>query len=148
MGSVIMSWLPKKVVVVPVDFSEESFEALDTALANFVDDASGLRIVYVLPALVPAEPGVIWDTVDDHSRVTHAKQAFAERLSDPKWKGIGIDVVVGDAGREIADFAHEVGAELVVLPSHGRTGITRLLIGSTAERVVRLCHCPVLVLRN
>lgn len=143
-----MSWLPKKIVVVPVDFSDESFDSLDVARENFVEDASALRIIYVLPALVPAEPGVIWETVDDQSRITHAKQAFRERLSDPKWQGIGIDIAVGDSGREIADFAHEVGAELVVLSSHGRTGITRLLIGSTAERVVRLCHCPVLVLRK
>ena len=37
--------------------------------------------------------------------------------------------------------------DLIVLPSHGRSGVQRLLIGSTAERVVRLAHCPVLVLR-
>ena len=47
-----------------------------------------------------------------------------------------------------ASFAQEKHAELIVIPSHGRTGITRLLIGSVAERVVRLAHCPVLVLRK
>ena len=49
---------------------------------------------------------------------------------------------------EIADFAQEKKAELIVLPSHGRTGLTRLLLGSVAEKVVRLAHCPVLVLKK
>ena len=44
--------------------------------------------------------------------------------------------------------ADEWGADLIVMPSHGRSGVKRLLIGSVAERVVRLAHCPVLVLRD
>ena len=56
--------------------------------------------------------------------------------------------VLGDPGHQIAEFAKEAGAGLIVMPSHGRTGLTHLLIGSVAERVVRFAHCPVLVLRN
>ena len=48
----------------------------------------------------------------------------------------------------ITELAAELKADLIVLPSHGRTGLKRLLIGSVAERVVRLAHCPVLVLRS
>jgi nucleotide-binding universal stress UspA family protein len=57
-------------------------------------------------------------------------------------------VRIGDPGHEIADCAAEIGADLVVISSHGRKGVKRLLIGSVAERVVRLSHCPVLVLRK
>jgi nucleotide-binding universal stress UspA family protein len=53
----------------------------------------------------------------------------------------------GDPGREIAAHAEELHAELIVMPSHGRTGLSRLFIGSVAERVVRLAHCPVLILK-
>jgi nucleotide-binding universal stress UspA family protein len=57
-------------------------------------------------------------------------------------------MAIGDLAREIADFAQSCHADLIVLPSHGRTGISRLLIGFVAERVVRRARCPVLVLRQ
>ena len=57
-------------------------------------------------------------------------------------------VQFGDPGHGITDYAEEVGADVIVMPSHGRTGLRRLLIGSVAERVLRLAHCPVLVLRK
>jgi nucleotide-binding universal stress UspA family protein len=59
-----------------------------------------------------------------------------------------LEVVFGAPAEEIAQFAQRDQSELIVLPSHGRTGLARLMIGSVAERVVRLAHCPVLVLRN
>ena len=140
-------WLPKNRVVVPVDFSEESFAALETAL-QLVPDAAHLSLIYVLPAYDPAEPDVVWTTIDDEARRHHAQLALQERLSDARYRGIKIEIAFGDPGHEVAAFAQAEHAELIVLPSHGRTGLTRLLIGSVAERVVRLAHCPVLVLRK
>lgn len=142
-----MSWLPKNTVIVPVDFSAGSLAALDSAL-ELVADASHLHAVHVLPVLDPAEPGVIWNTVDDHSRAHHAEQALREKLTNAKWKNLHVKITFGDPGHEIADFAQELSADLIVLPSHGRTGIGRILMGSVAERVVRLAHCPVLVLKH
>lgn len=142
-----MAWLPKRCVVVPVDFSDESIAALDQAL-DLVSRPADIRIVYVLPLLEPAEPGVIWATIDNDSRRHHAEEALRERLSDPKYAGMQIHTALGDPGHEIAEFAEAQKAELIVLPSHGRTGITRLLLGSVAERVIRLAHCPVLVLKS
>lgn len=142
-----MSWLPKRSVVVPVDFSDDSIEAVRLA-RTMVDDVAALHVIHVLPALAPTEPGVIWHTVDDGSRTEHATEAIAERLVGVECEGVDVRVVFGDPGSEIAEFAKETEAELIVLPSHGRTGLKRLLIGSVAERVVRLAHCPVLVLRK
>jgi nucleotide-binding universal stress UspA family protein len=141
------NWLPKHRVVVPVDFSDESFAAIDTAL-ELVADAAHVSLIYVLPVIDPAEPGVIWTTVDDESRRHHAELALAERLTDSRYADIRREIAFGDPGHEIADFAQRERADLIVLPSHGRTGLKRLLIGSVAERVVRLAHCPVLVLRK
>lgn len=141
-----MSWLPKKCVVVPIDFSDESFQALDEA-RKLVDDAASLHVIHVLPVLEPAEPGVIWTTVDDASRRHHAGQALGERLREARYQGINIEIVIGDPGYEVAALAERVQAELIVLPSHGRKGLSRLLIGSVAERIVRLAPCPVLVLK-
>lgn len=141
------NWLPKQRIVVPVDFSDESFAAIDTAL-ELVADASHVSLIYVLPVLDPAEPGVIWTTVDDESRRHHAELALAERLTDSRYAGIHRQIAFGDPGHEIADYAQREHADLIVLPSHGRTGLSRLLIGSVAEKTVRLAHCPVLVLRK
>ena len=142
-----MSWLPKSSVVVPVDFSDDSFTAVDAAF-DLVADASHLHVVHVLPTMEPAEPGVIWATIDNPSREHHALLALRERLADARYKQISLTIKFGDPGHEIADFAQEKKAELIVLPSHGRTGLTRLLLGSVAEKVVRLAHCPVLVLKK
>jgi nucleotide-binding universal stress UspA family protein len=143
-----MSWLPKTKVVVPVDFSDESLAALEAALA-LVPGAHHLHAVYVLPHMEYGEPGIMWDAVDEGARREHAEQAFRERLAaKPELAGAQFHVAFGDPGHEIAHFAQSFGADLIVLPSHGRRGLTRLLIGSVAERVVRLAHCPVLVLRK
>ena len=142
-----MPWLPKQNVVVPVDFSADSFASLDAAL-ELVAGPAAIHVVYVLPVLDPAEPGVIWTTIDNKVRERHALDALGERLADPRYQGLTTAVRFGDPGHEIADYAQEEKAELIVLPSHGRTGLTRLLIGSVAEKVVRLAHCPVLVLRK
>ncbi len=143
-----MPWLPKQSVVVPVDFSDEAFAALEMARDNMVATAEAIHVIYVLPPLIPEEPGVIWAMVDDQVRSEHAEKAMRERLKDAKYAGVSIEIRIGDPSKAIAAFAQDKHAELVVIPSHGRTGISRLLIGSVAERVVRLAHCPVLVLRN
>ena len=142
-----MNWFARKKVLVPVDFSDESFSAVDSAL-ELVANPTDLIVVYVLQDLSPMEPGEIWHTVDPESRIQHAVKALRERLADEKYRGLQFDVVIGDPGHEITKLAEREAADLIVLPSHGRTGLKRMLIGSVAERVVRLAHCPVLVLRS
>jgi len=142
-----MSWQPQGTVVVPIDFSDDSFAALKTA-AELTDDASRIDLVHVLPHLEPADPGVIWQAIDDSSRSQHAQEAINKELSDRRESVGRIVVRFGDPGHEVAAYAEEVSAGLIVLSSHGRSGLERLLIGSVAERVVRLAHCPVLVLRR
>ncbi len=142
-----MPWLPKQRVVVPVDFSDESFQAIETALA-LVASPADVHVVHVLQEVSIAEVGELMMVVDDKARKHHAEQALRERLSDPQYSGVQMHVILGDPGSEVAAFAQEQKADLIVLPSHGRTGLLHLLIGSVAERVVRLAHCPVLVLRK
>ncbi len=142
-----MSWLPRKTVLVPVDFSEDSLAALGVA-TELNEDVSGLNVIHVLPVLEPAEPGIIWHTIDDASRGQHAEEALGKALADAGYVGVKTAVQFGDPGHEIARYAEEIAADLVVIPSHGRSGITRILLGSVTERVVRLAHCPVLVLKK
>jgi nucleotide-binding universal stress UspA family protein len=141
-----MAWLPKSCVVVPFDFSEQAEQALDSA-QTFVAGVSSLHVVHVLPTIELAEPGVIWETIDDEARRRHAQAAFRERFAKSPFEKVDFEVRFGDPGREIAGFAEKLNADLIVMPSHGRTGLSRLFIGSVAERVVRLAQCPVLILK-
>jgi len=142
-----MNWLPRKNVVIPVDFSDDSFASLGTA-REMAQEPSSLHVIHVLPILEATEPGVIWQTIDDTSRRQHAKDALIEELQKRQWDGMNVEVLIGDPGHEIADYAEKIDAGLVVIASHGRGGIRHLLLGSVAERVVRLAHCPVLVLKH
>ena len=142
-----MSGLSKDRIVVPIDFSDESFAAIDTAL-EIANTPSGVHIIHVLGELSPAEPGLVWGTIDHDSRTRRVTKAVRERLADHKYDDIQVNIAFGDPGHSITEFAHEIGAELVVMPSHGRSGIGRLLIGSVTERTIRLAHCPVMVLRK
>jgi nucleotide-binding universal stress UspA family protein len=142
-----MSWLPRRAVVVPIDFSDDSLAALETA-KELVDDLGHLHVIHVLAIWEPNEPGVIWETVDERSRAEHATEALRKKVAELGLEGVQVVVRFGDAGHEIVDYAEEVKAELIVVSSHGRSGLTRLLIGSTAERIARLAHCPVLMLKK
>lgn len=142
-----MSWFPKSVVVVPVDFSEDSFAAVDTAL-QLAAAPSGVRIIHVLPESTEPEPGVIWKPADTEREARKTIKSIRDRLSDPKYREVQIDVAFGDPGYHIADFAQKIGADLIVTPAHRRTGNEQILVGSVAERVIRLSPCPVLVLRK
>jgi nucleotide-binding universal stress UspA family protein len=142
-----MTWLPKERVVVPTDFSEESLQAVDTAL-GIVASPSGIHVIHVLPELVVLEPSVAWTLIDDADRLRATENRLRAAFESERYQGVEFKVLIGDPGHLIADYAQDVKADLIVLPSHGRTGLKRMLIGSVAERVVRLAHCPVLVIRK
>jgi len=142
-----MSWLPRKNVVVPIDFSDISFAAVAVA-KEMVDDPSTLHIVHVLPVLEPTEPGVIWSQVDNESRSEHATAAMQKELEDRGLDGVQIVIRFGNAGHEVADHAKEIEADMIVTSSHGRSGLSHLLLGSVAERIVRFAKCPVLVVKG
>lgn len=142
-----MSWLPKKSVIVPFDFSEEAMPAIKEG-KQLVGDVSNLHVLHVLPTLSATDPGVVWGTVDDTQRIDHVKEALEKSLAEIDCTGATTHVIIGDAGREVAKFAEAMDAEIIVLTSQGRSGLAHMLIGSTAERIIRLAHCPVLVLRS
>lgn len=142
-----MNWLPRKTVVVPIDFSDDSFTALGTA-RELSNEPADLRVIHVLSLMEPTDPGVIWATVDDDSRNQHASAALRKELADRGFGELPIVIRFGDPGHEIAEYAREVEAGLIAVSSRGKTALKHLLIGSVAERIVRLAHCPVLVLKK
>ncbi len=144
-------------VVVGVDFSNESNAAVEQALELARHVGSELVLVHV--GVIPETPVGVPDsmalTVTAYGQVVkdrldedrHALQALHERLS-----GSGVDVsqavIDGFPDTGLIDAAREVGADLIVIGTHGRTGFKRFLLGSVAERVVRLAERPVLVARG
>lgn len=142
-----MSSWSRKCVLVPTDFSEASFEALEEA-RQIIEDPNNLHLVHVLAPLHPAEPGVVWGAIDDASRTADVEAALRERLAKLDLGGVTVHTRFGDPGHRIAEVAEEIGADLVCISSHGRTGVSRLLLGSVAERVARMSPCPVLIIRG
>ncbi|NVB37767.1 universal stress protein [Pseudenhygromyxa sp. WMMC2535] len=135
----------EQIVLLPFDFSAASIEALETA-RSLVAGPKWLYVLHVVPPLESASPGVVLGKLDNKKLVAHADEALAKQLSTA---GIGEAqrrVHVGDPASEIIDVAREVDAELIVIPSKGKAGLRRWMIGSVAERVVRRAPCPVLVL--
>jgi nucleotide-binding universal stress UspA family protein len=142
-----MAYFPRSCVVVPVDFSTDSLAALEVG-RQLVSKPEQLHVVHVVIDITPLEAGEVWGVIDPQARVEQVEKVLKEKLADARYQGVHTAVLLGEPAHGIANYAQEKHADLIVIPSHGRTGLTRLLIGSVAERVVRLAHCPVLVLRK
>ncbi|MEO1399787.1 MAG: universal stress protein [Cyanobacteria bacterium J06635_1] len=134
-------------ILVPIDFSDEAFKALEETIA-FAEKATAVYALHVLKTLEPTEPGVIWQAIDDDKRKENVQKTFLEKFPSDQYKGLHFAVEVGDPSSEIIDYAQQEKIGLIVMPSKGRTGLSRFFMGSVAERVMRFAHCPVLVLRS
>ena len=94
------------------------------------------------------EPGVVWSEQTDAEREEKAESALKKRLAEPGFEKATTHARVGDPGHSIVELCDEVGGDVIVISSHGYTGLRRVLLGSVAERVVRFANCPVLVIRH
>lgn len=143
--------LPKNILV-PTDLSPHAEEAFDFAceLASKLDATVHLVNVIGIPALGVPELGVAVTSTMIDSMVNENQQALdalvARRRCDVQ---IGhILLRTGDARDMIDQAAKEIGADLIVMGTHGRRGVSRALLGSIAESVVRTAPCPVLTIRS
>jgi nucleotide-binding universal stress UspA family protein len=135
-----------KPIVAPVDLSEAS----DRSLAFAKELATEPQQIVALHVGLPytaIEPPYMY-LIDEQGRRKELEESVHRRYEGEKNNGIRIEVRFGDPGSEITSFAKETGAGLIIMPSHGRTGLAHLLVGSVAERVIRYAPCPVLVLRG
>lgn len=141
--------LHPKQVLVPTDFSDESAKVVEDWVSQ-VESPDQLTVLHVAPQAVPSEADLAigWDIESNESRNARLLEMLHKKFSDLKYAKVHFEVKFGTPATEIAKFAEENQTDLIVLPSHGRTGLARLMIGSVAERVVRLAHCPVLVIRE
>ncbi|HEX7481747.1 MAG TPA: universal stress protein [Polyangiales bacterium] len=142
-----------KKILCPVDFSAGSKTALTYAegLAKRLGAELYLVHAYENPVYVLPMSGYVGPTAEILAGV---RQQIDEELV--RWKasvakeGLTVrgDVFEGAPYRVVLDAADEYKPDLIVMGTHGRTGIAHVVIGSVAERVVRLAHCPVLTVRT
>jgi nucleotide-binding universal stress UspA family protein len=145
-----MSFFSNQTIVVPYDFSEDAKRAVDRA--NEIGDATTkvhiLHVVEPTPVAVSIDPTLPVPPTFDQERLNQAKIVLAETFGTSLEQQPILECLFGDPGHEIVEYAKSVDADLILMPSHGRTGLSRLFLGSVAERVLRLAHRPVLILRD
>lgn len=142
-----------KKILLPTDFSQNSRSAEKYACALAEQFGAELHVLYVLQdlTLVMPEPGAMFaiPAVNTAEIQQSAEKALAS-IPDPAWCG-GKKVVRatrnGSPYAEICGYATDTGIDLIVIGTHGRSGLSHVLLGSVAEKVVRKANCPVLTVR-
>jgi nucleotide-binding universal stress UspA family protein len=137
---------------VPVDFSEFSTKAVKYA-ARFAEQfGASLVLMHVIEPVRYPESLLIPPEMEEANRerikLAHASLAAFVKQQMPA--GIAAETVtrLGHPFSEISTVAKDFELDLIVLATHGHTGLKHLFLGSTAERVVRLAPCPVLTVRE
>lgn len=141
-----------KRILVPIDFSEHSRKALQYAIPFAEQFKSSIDLLYVVePTVYPADFSfgqVGFPSVEDELRQRGAEELQA--LSAGEFSGrvqSRCAVRTGKAFNEIGQYAREEEMDLIIIATHGHSGMEHVLFGSTAEKVVRYAPCPVLVVR-
>jgi nucleotide-binding universal stress UspA family protein len=135
-----------RTVLFPTDFSDRSMAAFDLACSLARDYSAELVVAHVAsPPVQGVSEGMVVELPTGWEDAVRTRLA-AVRTDDPRVR-LTHRFEVGDPADEIVRLAGEVKADLLVMGSHGRTGLRRLLAGSVAEEVMRKAPCPVLTVR-
>ncbi len=142
-----------KSILVPTDFSEMSEEALQWAIDLAKPFNAQIHIIHVLePIAYPVEwlegfsgMEALEDVIAGNAR--KALDKLAERVRDAQLP-VQTSLVFGYPPEAIISYVQENGISLICMGSHKRSGLEKLIIGSTTEKVVRQAPCPVLVIRS
>jgi nucleotide-binding universal stress UspA family protein len=136
-------------ILFPTDFSDTATKALNRAVALTEDFDAELYVLHIvddtlISTHVDAERKLILEELRRHALDEMQKQLPPDLLQNFETTGA---VKRGEPGKQICAFAETHGCDLIVMGSHGRTGLGRLLIGSVADKVVRRAKCPVFIER-
>ena len=142
-------------ILVPTDFSPPSDAALEYARILAAKFGSSLQILHVIDDPTASSEfvadGFSPSTAGIRTRLLEHATARLEHLLtlvDRSRYHACVDAVLGLPAQTIVEYASATGTALIVMGTHGRTGLAHLLMGSVAERVVRTAPCPVLTVRH
>jgi nucleotide-binding universal stress UspA family protein len=141
-------------IVVPLDLTESSQTIADWAIEWGERARARLVLLHVLPPVHVYAGPVFIDPAGFDEQYFQARQCAEERLRPiaDQARECGVEatvhVRVGSAAEEILVLARDFGADLIVIGTHGRKGLAHVVLGSTAEKVVRLAPCPVFVVKE
>jgi nucleotide-binding universal stress UspA family protein len=153
-GAILM--LRFQSILVPIDFSEPSREARAHAEALAAETGARLIFLHVVEPSQVVEQSLFFgqtgftipSTEEDLSRrINLLERLHAYRIPDSEFP-VEYRLREGETTEEILRVADETGCDLIVLGTHGRTGMDRLWRGSVAESVLRRAHCPVLIVKE
>jgi nucleotide-binding universal stress UspA family protein len=142
-------------ILAPTDFSDHAKFSLRYAVSLAERLGADLHLIHVLPEVstpVGPEPMLLPVVPAEYYAETEkASLDSLEHVLQPEWgKPNSVHSVVrwGDTVACIVGYAQECGADLLVIATHGRSGLSHILMGSVAERIVREAGCPVLTVRE
>lgn len=129
-------------VLVPIDFSPASIKTVNSAIPFLEKSGAAVTLLYVAPDLLAGRLPPSTEILDQ-SRKELEKLAASEPLKkfSPR-----VEVRIGSPYHGIAETARAINADLIIISTHGQSRLRKAFLGSTAERVVRHAHCPVLVI--
>ena len=133
-------------ILVPTDFGDAAEHALEVGIAIAEKFGAGLTLMhsYGIPISYSYDGGILWP-IDELRGAAEAEMAKALTQAAKTFPSIRSQLTGGDPSIDILDSVKAVDADLVVMGTHGRRGVARLLLGSVAEKTVRLACVPVLV---
>lgn len=134
-------------ILFPVDFSTHGNQALETAVALARDHHGELVLLHVEEPPLAYGGGEFYYGLPEPNHDALVRMLNEVVVGDPELP-VTRHVLTGSPGATIVRFAKENGVNYIVMPTHGRTGLTRLLMGSVAEEVVRKAPCPVLTIKD
>lgn len=144
-----------RTILAPTDFSRHAEGAVRYACGLAHRLGSALHLLHVLPdVIVPVgpDPALVASVPPEYYSETEsqAREALA-RVIHADWdqpRSVENSVRWGDPVEEIVAFAKDEAVDLIVIATHGRTGLSHVLLGSVAERIIREAPCPVLTIRD
>lgn len=139
-------------ILVPLDGSAQAESALEPAATLARTFAGGLHLVRVCPGPISADYIV---DVHLHEAVARREREQMEKYLEEaaaRYRDQGLTVVTrlleaGDPGERVLEDVEQHAVDLIVLSSHGRSGVARMVLGSVAEHISRKAPCPVLIIR-
>jgi nucleotide-binding universal stress UspA family protein len=136
------------------DFSKASRKAFTTALSMAKDNRAALTVMHVIVPFTPIVPeqyiqAQTWSQIDAEARRWGLQQLrrLAERAKAAGVRAVGL-LLEGDPAEQIVRAARSTHADLLVIGTHGRTGLQKFFVGSVASRVVATSPCPVMTIRG